>query len=60
MPRAERDLENIYRSIDAPTSDAALAWYRGLRDAIRTLRDSPNRCPVTPGDSGLRHLLYRN
>jgi toxin ParE1/3/4 len=29
-----------------------------LRDAIRTLRNSPNRFPVTPEDRELRHLLY--
>jgi plasmid stabilization system protein ParE len=60
MPRAERDLANIYRRIEAGTSDAALAWYRGLKESIRTLRNSPNRCPVTPENSALRHLLYGN
>ena len=60
MPRAERDLADIYRRIEAHPSDAALSWYRGLRDAIRTLRDSPNRCPATPGDRDLRHLLWGN
>ena len=60
MPRAERDLADIYRRIEAHTSDAALTWYRGLRDAIRTLRDSPNRSPATPEDRDLRHLLWGN
>jgi toxin ParE1/3/4 len=60
MPRARRDLATIYRSIDAPSSDAAVTWYLGLRDAIRSLRLTPNRCPVTPEDKGLRHLLYGN
>jgi plasmid stabilization system protein ParE len=60
MPRAKRDLSVIYNSIGAHTSDAASTWYRGLRDAIRTLRNSPNRCPMTPEDNGLRHLLYGN
>ena len=58
MPRAERDLSAIYDWIGAHSSDAALIWYHGLRDAIRTLRKSPNRCPVTPEDRALRHLLY--
>jgi len=58
MPRAERDLSGIYDWIGAHSSDAALTWYRGLKDAIRTLRNSPNRCPVTPEDRHLRHLLY--
>jgi plasmid stabilization system protein ParE len=60
MPRAERDLANIYRRIEAGRSDAALTWYRGLRESIRTLRNSPNRCPVTPENGELRHLLYGN
>jgi len=33
-------------------------WYRGLKDAIRSLSNNPGRCPVTPEDSNLRHLLY--
>jgi plasmid stabilization system protein ParE len=51
-------LANLYDWIGAGSSGAALAWYRGLRDAIRTLRSSPNRCPVTPESRDLRHLLY--
>jgi plasmid stabilization system protein ParE len=58
MPRAERDLAYIYRRIHASTSDAAIVWYRGLRDSIRSLAESPSRCPVTPENDQLRHLLY--
>jgi toxin ParE1/3/4 len=58
MPRAERDLASLYDRVGARSSEAALTWYRGLRDAIRTLRNTPNRCPVTPEDRALRHLLY--
>jgi toxin ParE1/3/4 len=58
MPRAERDLSGIYDWIGAHSSDAALIWYRGLRDAIRTLRNEPNRGPRAPEDRTLRHLLY--
>ena len=60
MPRAERDLADIYQRIEASTSSPALTWYRGLRDAIRALRNGPNRCPMTPEDRELRHLLYGN
>ena len=60
MPRAQRDLSGLYDWIGARAPDAALAWYRGLKDAIRTLRNDPNRCPVTPEDRDLRHLLYGN
>jgi toxin ParE1/3/4 len=58
MPRAQRDLSGIYDWIGALSSEAALAWYQGLRDAIRSLRNTPNRCPVTPEDRNLKHLLY--
>ncbi|HTB13745.1 MAG TPA: type II toxin-antitoxin system RelE/ParE family toxin [Bryobacteraceae bacterium] len=59
-PRAQRDLTGIYGSIDADSADAAFTWYCGLRDAIRTLRNNPARCPATPEASDLRHLLYGN
>jgi toxin ParE1/3/4 len=58
--RAQRDLAHIYRAIDAEHSDAALIWYRGLRQAILSLEEHPNRCPVTPENNKLRHLLYGN
>ncbi len=58
MPRAERDLAGIYDRIPASTSDAALNWYLGLRDSIRSLRDSPTRCPATPENDQLRNMLY--
>jgi toxin ParE1/3/4 len=60
MPRAQRDLAGLYDWIGARSSAAALVWYRGLKDAILTLRNSPNRCPATPEDRDLRHLLYGN
>jgi plasmid stabilization system protein ParE len=46
--RAERDLVHIYNEINAADSDAALKWYRGLKDAILSLEEQPDRCPVTP------------
>ena len=58
MPRAKRDLLSIYDWIGAGSSSAALIWYRGLKDSIRSLSNNPDRCPVTPEDSSLRHLLY--
>lgn len=56
--RAERDLEYLYTAINAEQSDAALEWYRGMKEAILSLKASPNRCPVTPENPRLRHLLY--
>lgn len=56
--RAERDLASLYGEIDAPDSAAAWQWYRGLKQAILSLAEKPNRCPVTPENKKLRHLLY--
>jgi toxin ParE1/3/4 len=58
--RAERDLARLYGEINAEHSDAALKWYRGLKEAILSLEEQPNRCPVTPESDKLRHLLYGN
>ena len=46
--------------INAEHSDAALKWYRGFKEAILSLEEQPNRCPVTPESDKLRHLLYGN
>jgi len=58
--RAQRDLARLYRQIDADNSDLALKWYRGLKEAILSLEAQPNRCPVTPENHKLMHLLYGN
>jgi plasmid stabilization system protein ParE len=56
--RAERDLALIFDAINAEHSEAAVKWYRGLKEAILSLEEQPNRCPETPENSKLRHLLY--
>ncbi len=58
--RAQRDLAQIYRRINADDSDAALKWYRGFRQAILSLEEQPNRCPVPPENDKLGQLLYGN
>jgi toxin ParE1/3/4 len=58
MPRAERDLGDVYATIDALHSDAASRWFAGLERAVFTLEQSPARCPVTPENKNFRHLLY--
>ena len=58
--RAVRDLSHIYEQIHASDSRAALAWYRGLQEAILSLEEFPLRCAVTPESQDLRHLLYGN
>jgi plasmid stabilization system protein ParE len=57
-PRAERDLARLFGEINAEYSDAALKWYLGLKEAILSLEEQPNRYPVTPEKKTLRHLLY--
>ncbi len=56
--RAENDLAGIYEEIEAERSRTALNWFRGLIKSISSLEESPSRCPVTPENGGLRHLLY--
>lgn len=56
--RAQRDLAHLYAEINGEYSEAALKWYRGLKDAILSLEEQPNRCPATPENNTFRHLLY--
>jgi plasmid stabilization system protein ParE len=56
--RAQRDLALLFDNINAEDSAAALKWSRGLRDAILSLEEQPNRCPTTPEGAAFRHLLY--
>jgi plasmid stabilization system protein ParE len=56
--RAERDLVLLFEAIDAEHSDSAFRWYTGLKEAILSLEEQPNRCPKTPENAKLRHLLY--
>lgn len=56
--RAERDFVRLYHEIHAGESAAVLKWYIGLRDAVLSLEEHPNRCPAIPERRRLRHLLY--
>jgi plasmid stabilization system protein ParE len=56
--RAQRDLAQIYRFINAEESLSARRWYVGLRNAILRLEELPYRWPTTHEDSKLRHILY--
>ena len=58
--RAERDLILLYEHIRAVESPPALRWYQGLEQAILSLEHHPSRCPATPENKRLRHLLYGN
>ena len=56
--RAERDLAWLFERIHGEDSAAARKWYLGLKAAILSLEDLPNRCPVTREDPKLRNFLY--
>lgn len=58
--RAEREFASPYLEIHAEESDAALKCYRELKEAVLSLEELPNRCPVTPEKAQLRHLLFGN
>ncbi len=58
MPRAQRDLADLYAWTGTLSSQAAVNWYHGLRAAVRSPQNRPNRCPVTPEAADLPHLLY--
>jgi plasmid stabilization system protein ParE len=56
--RAERDLHHLFQEIDAAESGHARAWFIALEAAILSLAENPARCPSTPEDDKLRHLLH--
>jgi toxin ParE1/3/4 len=57
-PYAEHDLARLYLQVNAEYSDTAMEWYLGLKAAILSLEQQPNRCPITRKKDKLRHLLY--
>ena len=54
MPRAQRDLTDLYVRVGARSIDAAHIWYRALRQVSRRVKIA------TPEREDLRHLLYGN
>lgn len=58
MARAQRDLIALYEHINVEESAPALRWYEDLKRAILSLEELPNRCPFTPEDRHVRHLLF--
>ncbi len=61
-PRAQRDVEEIYRWIILRAPHQESAWYNSLMEAIKSLADHPQRCPISPEGLELRkqvrQLLY--
>ncbi len=56
--RALRDLEEIYESIHAESSNQAFAWFNALSEAIESLETNPNRGTSTPESKRHRQILH--
>ena len=58
--RAVRDLDQLYDSINAPGSEAAVRWFLKLQDAISLLASTPLMGMVTHEGASRRQLIYGN
>lgn len=47
-PQAEGDIQDAFTWITDSDPAAALRWYAGLMESIRTLGIFPERCPLSP------------
>jgi toxin ParE1/3/4 len=56
--RALRDMEVIYKFIEANASGTAFAWFEELARVIYSLERSPERGAVTPESKKLQQLLF--
>jgi plasmid stabilization system protein ParE len=63
-PTAERDIEEIIDYIARDSIIDALRWYELAKDAIATLAEMPERCPIAVEneavDQKIRHLVFGN
>ena len=61
-PRAEYDLETLYRELVQAAPLRGPEWVDGLQDSIESLSERPLRCPVigrlSKGVVQVRRLLY--
>lgn len=59
---AALDLENLYVEKNAAESNASARWFNDLEEAVASLTNLPNRCPLAAEGRRLkrklRHLLY--
>jgi len=62
-PSALADAEEAFLWIQQESPAIADEWYNGLVDAILSLENFPNRCPLAPESEDIgreiRQLLYR-
>jgi toxin ParE1/3/4 len=56
--RAVRDLERLYDSIHAATSQKAFEWFNKLVDTIYSLDHLPERGTVNPKNNTQRQLFF--
>ena len=61
-PRAQKDVEELYRWVILRAPHQEAVWYNRLIDAIRSLADHPQRCSISLEGLELveqvRQLLY--
>jgi plasmid stabilization system protein ParE len=61
-PRAEQDLETLFRQVVQVAPLRGPEWVNGMERAIGSLREMPGRCPVvrpfSKGAVEVRQLLY--
>lgn len=61
-PRAQKDVEELYRWVILRAPHQGAVWYNNLIDAIASLAEHPQRCPISPEGVKLleevRQLLY--
>jgi plasmid stabilization system protein ParE len=58
MPRAYRDLTDLYIAINAEHSAAADKWFDGLDELIESLSEQPSRGSVIGIHDGIRNLHH--
>lgn len=62
-PSALADAEEAFLWIQQESPSKADEWYNGLVDAILSLENFPNRCPLAPESEDIgreiRQLLYK-
>jgi plasmid stabilization system protein ParE len=57
-PQALEDIEKAYRWLLQQTSQHAPIWHDGLIDALLSLEENPERCPIEDPAEESRYLLY--
>ncbi|MBI4602849.1 MAG: type II toxin-antitoxin system RelE/ParE family toxin [Planctomycetes bacterium] len=63
-PSVEAEIEEAYAWIAKCAPQAAAAWYNGRIDAMQSMAEMPERCPLAPESRTfgreIRQLLYGN